>query len=63
MGAVVAVIVVVVVVVYVLAVAIGVALMVVEGLCSRLSTVYQARKKAGTDQAISVYLLHQWHWM
>ena len=35
--------------VYVLAVAIGVALMVVEVLCYRLSTVYQARNKAGTD--------------
>ena len=33
----------------VLAVAIAVALMVVEVLCSRLSTVYQARNKAGTD--------------
>ena len=35
--------------VYLLALAIGVALMVVEVLCSRLLTVYQARKKAGTD--------------
>ena len=52
--------------VYVLAVVIGMALMVVEVLCSRQSTVYQARNKAGTDHDktnnFSIHILHQWHW-
>ena len=44
--------------VYVLAVAIAVALMVVEVLCSRLLTVYQARNKAGIDHDNGSFISH-----